>query len=284
MLAPFCAVIQISLKCDRARKARCDEACPRVPAKFAHPRGRGTDASRHADDVGRERRGNGRPWRCPALHLGARARRPARRVVGPGASDPGYRRRPQRGRLSGHFRRTPRPSGEPRSFSAARSNGRPRASLPIARHGSSGSSSDRSGTCWRRSPVISNHLIIASPPSAPFLSAYDFAAATELARCNGEQLPSRWPAVALLVVTGLSYLSWLPLNLAMPISESQWVDASIWFPIGYPLHASSPGRSRLHRDVDGQRAPRDGAARRGLDRRVDRPPQPPRFVRGGRRA
>ena len=62
------------------------------------------------------------------------------------------------------------------------------------------------------------------------LAAYDFAAATELARCNGEQLPSRWPAVGLLVVTGLGYLSWLPLNLAMPISESQWVDASVWFP------------------------------------------------------
>ena len=62
------------------------------------------------------------------------------------------------------------------------------------------------------------------------LAAYDFAAAAELARCNGEQLPSRWPAVGLLVVTGLGYLSWLPLNLAMPISESQWLDASIWFP------------------------------------------------------
>ena len=49
--------------------------------------------------------------------------------------------------------------------------------------------------------------------------------------CNGEQLPSRWPAVGLLVVTGLGYLSWLPLNLAMPISESQWVDASVWFPV-----------------------------------------------------
>jgi diguanylate cyclase (GGDEF)-like protein len=62
------------------------------------------------------------------------------------------------------------------------------------------------------------------------LSIYDFAAAAELARCNGEQLPSRWPAVGLLVMTGLSYLSWLPLNLAMPISQSQWVDASVWFP------------------------------------------------------
>jgi diguanylate cyclase (GGDEF)-like protein len=62
------------------------------------------------------------------------------------------------------------------------------------------------------------------------LSAYDFAAATEFARGNGERLPSRWPAVALLVVTGLGYLSWLPLNLIMPITESQWVDASVWFP------------------------------------------------------
>jgi diguanylate cyclase (GGDEF)-like protein len=62
------------------------------------------------------------------------------------------------------------------------------------------------------------------------LSMYDFLAAAELSRCNGEQLPSRWPAVSLLVVTGLGYLSWLPRNLAMPISEAQWVDASIWFP------------------------------------------------------
>jgi diguanylate cyclase (GGDEF)-like protein len=62
------------------------------------------------------------------------------------------------------------------------------------------------------------------------LSMYDFAAATEFSRCNGEQLPSRWPAVSLLIVTGLGYLAWLPLNLSMPITESQWVDASVWFP------------------------------------------------------
>ena len=116
------------------------------------------------------------------------------------------------------------------------------------------------------------------------LSVYDFAAATELARCNGERLPSRWPAVALLVVTGLSYLSWLPLNLAMPISRIAMGGRQHLVPDRYPLHASAPGRSRLHRDVDGQGAPRDGAARRGLDRRVNRPSQPPRFVRGGRRA
>ena len=63
------------------------------------------------------------------------------------------------------------------------------------------------------------------------VSLYNFAAAAELARDKGEQLPSRWPAVSLLVVIGFGYLSWLPLNLSMPISESQWVDASIWFPV-----------------------------------------------------
>lgn len=62
------------------------------------------------------------------------------------------------------------------------------------------------------------------------LAVYDFAAAREFASCNGERLPSSWPAAGLLVVTGLGYLSWLPLNLVMPISESQWVDASTWFP------------------------------------------------------
>ncbi|MBK5198670.1 MAG: GGDEF domain-containing protein [Methyloceanibacter sp.] len=62
------------------------------------------------------------------------------------------------------------------------------------------------------------------------LALYDFAAASELARADGDRLASRWPAVALLVVIGLGYLSWLPLNLAMPIHESQWVFASVWFP------------------------------------------------------
>jgi diguanylate cyclase (GGDEF)-like protein len=45
-----------------------------------------------------------------------------------------------------------------------------------------------------------------------------------------EQLASRWPAVILLVVIGLGYLSWLPLNLAMPIGEVQWLGLSAWFP------------------------------------------------------
>lgn len=62
------------------------------------------------------------------------------------------------------------------------------------------------------------------------LSLYNFAAAIELSSADGGQLPSRWPAVTLLVVAGIGYLSWLPLNLAMPIHQSKWVDASVWFP------------------------------------------------------
>lgn len=34
----------------------------------------------------------------------------------------------------------------------------------------------------------------------------------------------------LLVIAGLGYLSWLPLNLAMPIRDAQWVMVSFWFP------------------------------------------------------
>jgi len=62
------------------------------------------------------------------------------------------------------------------------------------------------------------------------LSLYNFAAAIELSRANGEQLPSRRPAVILLVVVGLGYLSWLPLKLAMPIGKAQWAVLSVWFP------------------------------------------------------
>src|SRR3990170_3875067 len=62
------------------------------------------------------------------------------------------------------------------------------------------------------------------------LAVYNFAAAFALSRVSGEQLASRRPAVILLVVVGLGYLSWLPLNLAMPIGNAQWVVLSVWFP------------------------------------------------------
>ena len=62
------------------------------------------------------------------------------------------------------------------------------------------------------------------------LAVYNFAAAFALAGATDEQLPSRWPAVILLAIIGLGYLSWLPLNLAMPIGEAHWLALSAWFP------------------------------------------------------
>ena len=127
---------------------------------------------------------------------------------------------------------------------------------PSPRAASSGSCWDRSGSCWPRSPAISNPSTIASPPSARFCPS-TISPRRSSSPARRRAAPSRWPAVTLLVVIGLSYLSWLPLNLAMPIRESQWVDASIWFPTVILLHASAPRRPRLHRDVDGQGAPGD---------------------------
>lgn len=61
-------------------------------------------------------------------------------------------------------------------------------------------------------------------------AAYNFAAAAELARDDGEQLPSRWPAIGLLILTGVSFLSWVPLTTAMPIPEVGDVFVSSWLP------------------------------------------------------
>ena len=61
------------------------------------------------------------------------------------------------------------------------------------------------------------------------LAVYNFAAAFALSRMSDEDLSSRWPAVTLLIVIGLGYLSWLPLDLAMPINEAPWAFASVWF-------------------------------------------------------
>jgi hypothetical protein len=112
------------------------------------------------------------------------------------------------------------------------------------------------------------------------LAVYNFAAAGSLAGVTDEQLPSRWPAVSLLVVTGLGYLSWLPLNLAMPIGEVQWVELSMWFPSIILLTLLL--RITLAFIVLSMAAPGIGAARRCLDRRTDRPSQPTRSVRGCR--
>jgi diguanylate cyclase (GGDEF)-like protein len=62
------------------------------------------------------------------------------------------------------------------------------------------------------------------------MAVYNFAAATELSHANGERLISRWPAVVLLVLTGVGFLSWLPLIATMPIHEAGAVFSSSWFP------------------------------------------------------
>lgn len=61
-------------------------------------------------------------------------------------------------------------------------------------------------------------------------ATYNFAAAVELARADGERLTSRWPAVILLVLTSVSYVSWLPFSLSMPIHEAKAIFTSGWFP------------------------------------------------------
>jgi diguanylate cyclase (GGDEF)-like protein len=62
------------------------------------------------------------------------------------------------------------------------------------------------------------------------LSVLHFAAASELSRDGSEWLPSRWLAIILLAVTGIGYLTWLPLTLTMPIHEANLVFMSRWFP------------------------------------------------------
>jgi diguanylate cyclase (GGDEF)-like protein len=54
--------------------------------------------------------------------------------------------------------------------------------------------------------------------------------AAEFAYQEGERLVSRWPAIVLLIVTGASFLTWMPLTLIMPIREVGLVYASGWMP------------------------------------------------------
>jgi diguanylate cyclase (GGDEF)-like protein len=62
------------------------------------------------------------------------------------------------------------------------------------------------------------------------MAIFNLAAAIELANANGERLASRWPAVILLVVTSVSFVSWLPLSMLVPIHEAKAIFTSDWFP------------------------------------------------------
>ena len=61
-----------------------------------------------------------------------------------------------------------------------------------------------------------------------FFAAYNFAAALELRRIGDRQLC--WPAVSLLVLVGLSYLSWIPFSLIVPIQTLGDAFTSAWLP------------------------------------------------------
>jgi diguanylate cyclase (GGDEF)-like protein len=62
------------------------------------------------------------------------------------------------------------------------------------------------------------------------LAFYNFAAAFELSRADGAQLVSRWPAVVLLIVTALGFLSWMPLIGTMSIDKASAVFSNEWLP------------------------------------------------------
>lgn len=62
------------------------------------------------------------------------------------------------------------------------------------------------------------------------IGLYNLVVACELERGADERLVSRKPAIALLVLTAISQLSWLPLLLRQPIVEVGQVYSSEWFP------------------------------------------------------
>ena len=55
-------------------------------------------------------------------------------------------------------------------------------------------------------------------------------AAAEFTYQETDRLVSRWPAIVLLVITGASFLAWMPLTLTMPVREVGLVYASSWMP------------------------------------------------------
>lgn len=62
------------------------------------------------------------------------------------------------------------------------------------------------------------------------LATLNLMAAAEFTHQEDERLVSRWPAIVLLLVTGVGFLAWMPLALIMPIREVGLVYASSWMP------------------------------------------------------
>jgi diguanylate cyclase (GGDEF)-like protein len=74
--------------------------------------------------------------------------------------------------------------------------------------------------------TFDQRLILAST----LLAVLCLLTAAEFTRQDGERLVSRWPAIVLLLITGIGYLTWMPLSLTMPIGEVGLVYASAWMP------------------------------------------------------
>ena len=101
-VAAACPIPQISLKSRRNGKPRREEGCLGSCAKL---RG-AAHAARHADDVDRERRGDGGSRRRAAVDLSAGAGKPLRRLVGICAPVASGRRRRGGGGVAGQCQRS----------------------------------------------------------------------------------------------------------------------------------------------------------------------------------
>ena len=60
-------------------------------------------------------------------------------------------------------------------------------------------------------------------------AAYSFAAAAELRRIGDTALC--WPAITILVLTGMSYISWIPFSLTVPVETLNEALTSAWVPV-----------------------------------------------------
>jgi diguanylate cyclase (GGDEF)-like protein len=60
-------------------------------------------------------------------------------------------------------------------------------------------------------------------------ASYCFAVAIEFWRGRAEPLTSRWPAIVLMYVTGLGFLSWIPLSATMPFTAGSLPFPTNWF-------------------------------------------------------
>jgi diguanylate cyclase (GGDEF)-like protein len=83
--------------------------------------------------------------------------------------------------------------------------------------------------------LVAAFASLLSTPTAYFMlfsvinASYCFAIAADFWRGRAEPLTSRWPAIVLMCVTGLGFLSWVPLSLAAPFPAGNLAFPANWF-------------------------------------------------------